>query len=131
MRFRKKGKLSPRYIGPFEILDRVRNVSYRLALPPSMGHVHPIFHISMLRRYVPDPSHILQTQEIEIDESLSYEELPVQVMDRQIRQLRNKSIPMVKVLWRNRKVEECTWESEDVMRHRYPHLFGKISTFSL
>ena len=131
MRFGKKGKLSPRYIGPFEILDRVGKVSYRLALPPSMGHVHPIFHISMLRRYVPDPSHVLQTQEIEVDESLSYEELPVQVMDRQIRQLRNKSIPMVKVLWRNRKVEECTWESEDVMRHRYPHLFGKISTFSL
>ena len=75
MRFRKKRKLTPRYIGPFEILDRVGNVSYILALPPNFGHVHPVFHISMLRKYVPDPSHILQTQEIEVDKDLSYEEV--------------------------------------------------------
>ena len=82
MRFGKKGKLTPRYIGPFEILDRAGNVSYRLALPPNFGYVHPVFHISMLRKYVPHPSHILQTQEIEVDKDLSYEEVPVAIVDR-------------------------------------------------
>ena len=90
IRFGKKGKLTPRYIRSFEILDRVGNVSYRLALPPNFGHVHPVFHISMLRKYVPHPSHILQTQEIEVDKDLSYEEVPVAIVDRQIRKLRNK-----------------------------------------
>ena len=123
MRFGKKGKLTPRYIGPFEILDRVGNVSYRLALPPNFGHVHPVFHISMLRKYVPHPSHILQTQEIEVDKDLSYEEVPVAIVDRQIRKLRNKEIAMVKVQWRNHKVEECTWESEQSMKDKYPQLF--------
>ena len=123
MRFGKKGKLTPRYIGPFEILDRVGNVSYRLALPPNFGHVHPVFHISMLRKYVPHPSHILQTQEIEVDKDLSYEEVPVAIVDRQIRKLRNKEIAMVKVQWRNHEVEECTWESEQSMKDKYPQLF--------
>ena len=123
MRFGKKGKLTPRYIGPFEILDRVGNVSYRLALPPNFGHVHPVFHISMLRKYVPHPSHILQTQEIEVDKDLSYEEVPVAIVDRQIRKLRNKEIAMVKVQWRNHEVEECTWESEQSMKEKYPQLF--------
>ena len=123
MRFRKKGKLTPRYIGPFEILDRVGNVSYRLALPPNFGHVHPMFHISMLRKYVPHPSHILQTQEIEVDKDLSYEEVPVAIVDRQIRKLRNKEMAMVKVQWQNHEVEECTWESEQSMKDKYPQLF--------
>ena len=91
MKFGKKGKLTPRYIGPFEILDRVGNVSYRLALPPNFGHVHPVFHISMLRKYVPHPSHILQTQEIEVDKDLSYEEVLVAIVDRQIRKVRKKN----------------------------------------
>ena len=123
MRFEKKGKLTPRYIRPFEILDRVGNVSYRLALPTNFGHVHPVFHISMLRKYVPHPSHILQTQEIEVDKDLSYEEVPVAIVDRQIRKLRNKEMAMVKVLWRNHEVEECTWESEQSMKDKYSQLF--------
>ena len=108
MRFGKKRKLKPRYIGPFEILDRVGNVSYRLALPPNFGHVYPVFHISMLRKYVPHSSHILQTQEIEVDKDLSYEKVPVAIVDRQARKLRNKEIAMVKVQWQNHEVEECT-----------------------
>ena len=125
MRFGKKGKQTPRYIGPFEILDRVGNVSYRLALPPNFGHVHPVFHISMLRKYVPHPSHILQTQEIEVDKDLSYEEVPVAIVDRQIRKLRNKEIAMVKVQWRNHEVEECTWESQEAEKQR--NSYGKSS----
>ena len=80
-RFGKKGKLAPRYIRPFEILDRVCNVSYRLAFPPNFGHLHPVFHISMLRKYVPHSSHILQTHEIEVDKDLSYEEVPVAIVE--------------------------------------------------
>ncbi|KAJ8771147.1 hypothetical protein K2173_023472 [Erythroxylum novogranatense] len=121
--FGKRGKLNPRYIGPFEILESVGNVSYRLALPPHLSSVHPVFHISMLRKYIPDPSHILQTPEVNIVEDLSYEETPVAIIDRHIRKLWNKDIPMIKVQWKNQRIEECTWETEESMRSRYPQLF--------
>src|SRR5262249_28320382 len=101
MRFGKKGKLTPKYIGPFEVLERVGNVSYRLALPPRLGHVHLVFHISMLRKYVPDSSHELSIQDIEVEEDLTYVKIPLAIVDRQTRKLRNKEIKMVKVLWRN------------------------------
>ena len=74
MRFGKRGKLSPRYIGPFEILDRIRALAYRLAVPPELSMIHPIVHVSMLRKYIPNLSHILTPQAIQLDESLSYEE---------------------------------------------------------
>ena len=85
--------------------------------------MHPVFHISMLRKYVPHPSHILQTREIEVDKDLLYEEVPVAIVDRQTRKLRNKEIAMVKVQWQNHEVEECTWESEQSMKDKYPQLF--------
>ncbi|KAL5577207.1 hypothetical protein UlMin_018906 [Ulmus minor] len=119
----KKGKLSPRYIGPFEILERVGKVAYRLALPQELSSVHNVFHVSMLKKYIPDPSHVLEHEPIEVHEDLSYEEQPVQILDKKEKTLRNKVIPLVKVLWRNHKVEEATWEREDDMRKRYPHLF--------
>ncbi|KAL5550096.1 hypothetical protein UlMin_000272 [Ulmus minor] len=99
MRFGRKGKLSPRFIGPFEILKRVGNVAYQLALPPSLSAVHNIFHVSMLKKYVSDPSHVLQEAPVEIDEKLSYEERPVRILDRKAKELRNKTIALVKVLW--------------------------------
>ena len=92
MRFGKRGKLTPRYIGPFEILNRIGNVSYRLALPLNISHVHPVFHISLLIKYIPHPSHALLVQEVTIGEDLSYEEKPMTVLDRQIKKLRNKEI---------------------------------------
>ena len=78
----------------------------------------------MLRKYIPDPSHILQHELLQIGEDLSYEEQPVQILDRKVKDLRNKSISLVKVLWRNCTVEEATWETEDSMRARYPDLFN-------
>ncbi|KAL5565244.1 hypothetical protein UlMin_028408 [Ulmus minor] len=123
MRFGKKGKLSPRYIGPFEILERIGKVAYKLALPPELAAVHNVFHVSMLRKYVSDPSHVLASEPIEVREDLTYQEQPVQILDRKDKALRNKVIPLVKVLWRNHKVEEATWEREDEMRAKYPHLF--------
>ena len=77
----------------------------------------------MLRKYIPDPSHVLQPQTVEISEDLTYEEYPVASVDRQVRQLRIKEIPMVKVLWSNHTVEDCTWETEALMQESYPYLF--------
>ena len=101
MRFGKKGKLSQRYIGPFEILDRVGNVSYRLA---ALSHIHNVFHVSVLRKYMPDPSHVLEYELINVREDLSYEEQPVQILDRKDQVLRSRTISLVKVLWRNHTV---------------------------
>ena len=123
VRFERRGKLSPRFVGPFEILERIGPVAYRLALPPSLSTVHDVFHVSMLRKYVPDPSHVVDYEPLEIDENLSYVEQPVEVLAREVKTLRNKQIPLVKVLWRNHRVEEATWEREDDMRSRYPELF--------
>ncbi|KAL0534150.1 hypothetical protein IC582_028434 [Cucumis melo] len=125
LRFARRGKLSPRFVGPFEILERIGPVAYRLALPPSLSTVHDVFHVSMLRKYVPDPSHVVDYEPLEIDENLSYVEQPVEVLAREVKTLRNKQIPLVKVLWRNHRVEEATWEREDDMRSRYPELFEK------
>ncbi|KAL0537039.1 hypothetical protein IC582_026007 [Cucumis melo] len=123
LRFERRGKLSPCFVGPFEILERIGPVAYRLALPPSLSTVHDVFHVSMLRKYVPDPSHVVDYEPLEIDENLSYAEQLVEVLAREVKTLRNKEIPLVKVLWRNHRVEEATWEREDDMRSRYPELF--------
>ena len=123
MRFGKKGKLAPRYIGSFEILERIGVIAHRLALPPNMSQVHPVFHISMLRKYILDPSHVLQPQSVELNEDLTFEEEPVAIVDYQVRQLRSKVILMVKVLWRSNSVQEHTWETEAEMRTAYPYLF--------
>ncbi|KAL0537247.1 hypothetical protein IC582_026222 [Cucumis melo] len=125
LRFARRGKLSPRFVGPFEILERIGPVAYRLALPPSLSTVHDVFHVSMLRKYVSDPSHVVDYEPLEIDENLSYVEQPVEVLAREVKTLRNKQIPLVKVLWRNHRVEEATWEREEDMRSRYPELFEK------
>ena len=77
----------------------------------------------MLRKYIPDPSHVLQPQMVELNEDLSYEEYLVAIVDRQVRQLRTKDIPMVKVLWSNHSVKDCTWKTEAEMRKTYPYLF--------
>ncbi|XP_073122024.1 uncharacterized protein [Henckelia pumila] len=126
MRFGKKGKLSPRYIGTFEILEKVGARAYRVALPPNLGGVHNVFHISMLRKYVANPSHVIHHEPVKWTPDLSYEEMPVQILDRQVRRLRNREIPMVKVLWSNQLVEEATWETEQDMQARYPELFGWV-----
>ena len=128
MRFGKKGKLSPRYIGPFEILERIGAVAYRLALPPELSMVHPVFHVSMLRKYMPDPSHVIMPQTIQLDENLSYVEEPIAIVDRQVKKLRSKEVPSVKVIWRNHSREEATWELEDLMRSKYPQLFEARGT---
>ncbi|KAM6548375.1 hypothetical protein CsatB_020051 [Cannabis sativa] len=122
-RFGKKGKLSPRFIGPFEILERIGQVAYRLAMPPALAAVHNVFHVSMLRKYVSDSSHVLSYEALELQPDLSYEEQPVQILDRREKVLRSKTVALVKVLWRNSKVEEATWELETDMQQKYLELF--------
>ncbi|KAJ8772203.1 hypothetical protein K2173_027380 [Erythroxylum novogranatense] len=92
MRFGKKGKLSPRYIGPYEILERIGPLAYRLALPPELSQIHDVFHVSMLRRYRSDPSHVIQVSDIQLRDDLSYEEIPVAILDTKDKVLRNKTI---------------------------------------
>ena len=82
-----------------------------------------MFHVSMLRKYRSDPSHVLSVDEVAIDQNLTYEEEPVEILAREVKQLRRKTVPLVKVLWRNHKMEEVTWEPEESMRSQYPHLF--------
>ena len=82
MRFGKKEKLAPRYIGPFEIRSRVGEVAYRLVLPPELSRIHPVFHLSKLRKYIADPSHVLQPHAVELSDDLTYEEFPVAIVDR-------------------------------------------------
>ncbi|CAN6725954.1 unnamed protein product [Malus baccata var. baccata] len=110
-----KGKLSPRYIRPYQIVERVGEVAYRLALPSKLARVHNVFHVSMLRRYVSDSSHVIPHQPLEINPDLTYDEVLVNILDWKDKVLRNKIVQMVKVLWKNHSVEEATWETEEHM----------------
>ncbi|XP_047306481.1 uncharacterized protein LOC124909897 [Impatiens glandulifera] len=98
IRFGKKGKLNPRYIDPFEILEEISDVAYRLALPPTLDTVHNVFHVSNLRKYIPNPTHIIHHDVMQWTPNLTHEEVPTEIIARQIRRLRNKEINMVKVL---------------------------------
>ena len=128
VRFSKRGKLSPRFIGPFEILERVGTVAYRLALPPSMSGVHEVFHVSMLRRYTPDPAHVVDWGKIGVDIDRTFKEGPVRIIDSRDQVLRCKTVRLVKLLWQHRGVEEATWERKDGMRATYPFLFRDEGT---
>ena len=99
-------------------------VAYRLELPPELEKIHSVFHVSMLRRYRSDPSHVVSSETIELRPDFTYEEEPVEILAREVKESRNKKIPLVKVLWRNHKTEEVTWESEETMRQQYPQLFN-------
>ena len=128
-RFGKRGKLSPRFIGPFEILERVGTIVYRLVLPPSMSCVHEVFHVSMLRRYTPDLAHVVDWGEIEVETDGTFEEGPVCIVDNRDHVLIRKIMRLVRVLWQHRGVEESTWEREDTMWATYPFLFRDEGTW--
>nr|XP_016484196.1 PREDICTED: uncharacterized protein LOC107804774 [Nicotiana tabacum] len=101
MRFGKKGKLIPRYVGLYRITQRIGQVAYRLELPPEMSLVHPVFHVSMLKKMVGDPSTTVPIETIEVNKELSYEEILVAILDRQVHKLRNKEVASVKVPWQS------------------------------
>ena len=123
MRFGKKRKLAPRYIGSFKILERVGMVAYQLTLALNLSQTNPIFHVSMLKKYISNLSYVLQPQSVEVNEDWTYKEEPVAIVGYQVCLLHSKEIPMVKVLWRSSNVEEHTWETEAEMRVAYFYLF--------
>ena len=125
MRFGKKGKLSPRFIGPYEVIEKVGPVENRLSLPLELEKIHNVFHVSMLRTYRSDLSHVVSLEKIELRPNLTYEEEPVEILAQEVKELWNKQIILVKVLWRNNKTEEAMWESKEVMRQQYPQLFNE------
>src|SRR5262249_6119466 len=116
VRFGLRGKLNPRYIGPYEILERIEDVAYKLALPPSLEGIHDVFHVSMLRKYVRDPEEITALEPLEVQPNLSTVEKPIKVIDTKEKILRRKVIRYVKVQWSNQTEREATWELEDQMR---------------
>jgi hypothetical protein len=123
VRFGATGKLSPRYIGLFVIIARVGSLAYHLQLPESMKGVHNVFHVSMLRKYLPDPEHKIDLELITVQQDLTLECRPVRILESSERVMRRRTIKYVRVLWTNQTEREATWELEEQMRKKYPELF--------
>ena len=105
-------------------------VAYRFALPPSLSNVHEVFHVSMLRKYTPYPTHIVDWGEFVVDVDGTFKEGPMCIMDSREQVLRGKTVRLVNVLWQHRGIEEATWELEDTVRANYPFLFNKEGALS-
>ena len=125
-RFGIKGKLSPRYIGPFEILEKVGNVAYRLALPPSLENVHNVFHVSMLRKCLTDSTQPIELSPQQLEKDLTYVEHPIKILGIQDRKLRNRVMRFLKVQWSRHSEKEATWELEEEMKKKFPYLFDPV-----
>ncbi|GJX75393.1 hypothetical protein Tco_0313988 [Tanacetum coccineum] len=123
IRFGKRGKLNPRYIGPFKIIAKVGTVAYRLELPERLSRVHSTFHVSNLKKCMSDEPLAIPLDEIQIDYKLYFIEEPVEIMDREVKHLKKSRITIVKVRWNSKRGPEFTWECEDQMQKKYPHLF--------
>ncbi|GKA06443.1 hypothetical protein Tco_0685667 [Tanacetum coccineum] len=122
----KQGKLNPRYIRQFKILERIGLVVYKLELPEELSNVH----ISNLKKCVSNESLVILMKELQLDDNLNFVEEPIEIMDREVKQLRQSHIPIVKVRWKSKRGPEFTWEPEDEIRGKYPHLFSNITSKS-
>ncbi|GJR46126.1 hypothetical protein Tco_1314229 [Tanacetum coccineum] len=130
IRFRKRRKLNPRYIGPFKILERILPVAYKLELLEELSNVHSTFHVSNLKKCLSDESLVILMKELRLDDKLNFMEEPVEIMDREVKQLKQSHIPIVKVRWNSKRGPEFMWEREDQIRVKYPHLFSNITPAS-
>nr|GFC28447.1 putative reverse transcriptase domain-containing protein [Tanacetum cinerariifolium] len=123
VRFGKLGKLNPRYIGPFKVLAKVGTIAYRLKLPQQLSRVHSTFHVSNLKKCLSDEPLAISLDELHIDDKLCFVEDPVEIMDREVKRLRQSRILIIKVRWNSKRGPEFTWEREDQFKQKYPHLF--------
>ncbi|GJR50551.1 hypothetical protein Tco_1401072 [Tanacetum coccineum] len=128
--FGKRGKLNPRYIGQFKILEWIGPVAYKLELPEELRNVYNTFHVSNLKKCLSDESLVILMKELRLNDKLNFVEEPVEVMDREIKQLRQSCIPIINVRWNSKRGPEFTWEHEDEIRAKYPHLFSNITSKS-
>jgi hypothetical protein len=125
IRFGMKRKLAPRYIGPFETVERIKLVAYRLQLLTYLDKIHNMFHVSLLQKAQVDLSRVLPPVRFEVSGDLTLETKPVKIMDRSEKVLRNKKVPLVRVFWRNSQIEEETWKRESEIKEKYLHLFSE------
>nr|GEX06326.1 reverse transcriptase domain-containing protein [Tanacetum cinerariifolium] len=130
IRFGKRRKLNPRYIGTFKILAKVETVAYRLELLEQLNKVYSTFHVSNMKKFLSDETFVIPLDEIQIDDKLHFVEEPVEIMDREVKRLKQSRNPIVKVRWNSRRGLEFTWEREDRFKKKYLHLFAKSSTAS-
>nr|GEU52424.1 putative reverse transcriptase domain-containing protein [Tanacetum cinerariifolium] len=125
MRFGKRGKLSPRFIGPFKVIERIGPIAYKLELLDKLRGIHDTFHVSNLKRCFVMDDVVILLDEVQLDDKLHFVEESVEIMDREVKRLKQSRIPIVKVRWNSRQGAEFTWEREDLFRSKYPHLFAR------
>nr|GEY39930.1 putative reverse transcriptase domain-containing protein [Tanacetum cinerariifolium] len=130
VRFGKRGKLNPRYVGPFKVLERIRDVSYKLDLPEELNRVHNTFHVSNLKKGHANEPLAVPLDGLHFDDELYFVKEPVEVVDREVKRLKRSRIPLVKVRWDSKRGPEFTWEREDQFRKKYLHLFARTAPSS-
>ena len=123
--FRIKGKLAPRYVGPFPIIDKRGKVSYELQLPEGFPDVHDVFHVSQLKRCFKDPIRGVDHETLKLKKNLTYREVPVRILDEAEQRTRSQTIKFLKIQWSHHSENEATWEQEDRLRSKYPEFFSK------
>ncbi|GJV04313.1 putative reverse transcriptase domain-containing protein [Tanacetum coccineum] len=126
VRFGKRGKLNPRYVGPFKVLEKVGSIAYKLELPQELSRVYNTFHVSNLKKCYSDEPLAVMLEGLHVDDKLHFVKEPVEIMDREVKQLKQSRIPIVKVRWNSRRGPEFTWEREDQFQKKYLHLFTKL-----
>nr|GFA06942.1 putative reverse transcriptase domain-containing protein [Tanacetum cinerariifolium] len=119
-----------RYVGPFKVLERVRDIAYKLDLPEELSRVHNTFHVSNLKKCHADEPLAIPLNGLNFDDMLHFVEEPVKIVDREVKQLKQSRIPLVKVRWNFKRGLEFTWEREDQFRKKYPHLFARTASTS-
>nr|GEY93453.1 putative reverse transcriptase domain-containing protein [Tanacetum cinerariifolium] len=123
----KRSKLSPRYVGPFEIIERIGPVAYRLRLPQELVGVHETFHVSNVKKCLADVNLHVPLGEVKVDNKLHFVEEPIEILNHEVKRLKRRWIPIVKVCWNSRRGPEFTWEREVEMKRKYPHLFASAT----
>ncbi|GKC30598.1 hypothetical protein Tco_1037892 [Tanacetum coccineum] len=130
VRFGKRGKLNPRYVRHFKVLEKVREVAYNLELPEELSRVHNTFHVSNLKKFHADEPLAVPLDGFHLDDKLHFVEEPVEIVGHEVKQLKQSRIPLVKVRWNSKRGPKFTWERKDQFKKKYPHLFTKTAPSS-